>query len=141
VPLFTLDGDTFLCTGQQMVLAPDLNTSASLLWQDGSTGPNFTVTTEGPYSLQATNRCGNYYDEVTIAAGLCNIEMPSAFSPNGDGINEVFKIKYPFPVQQFSMTIYNRFGEKVFETTNIGEGWDGKWKGQAAAAGCLYMDY
>lgn len=135
LPLFTLGRDTFICTGQQLVLAPELNTLSALLWQDGRSTPNYTVTTSGLYSLQATNQCGSYADAVTIAAGLCNIEMPSAFSPNGDGVNEVFKVKYPFPVQQFSMIIYNRYGEKIFETNDIFQGWDGVWKGKQQLQG------
>ena len=117
------------------MLAPELNTLSALLWQDGRSTPNYTVTTSGLYSLQATNQCGSYADAVTIAAGLCNIEMPSAFSPNGDGVNEVFKVKYPFPVQQFSMIIYNRYGEKIFETNDIFQGWDGVWKGKQQLQG------
>jgi gliding motility-associated-like protein len=129
VPQFSLGRDTFLCEGQQLVLTPLLNSPSSLLWQDGRTSPSITVTKNGLYSLQATNECGSYKDTINITTGLCNIEMPSAFTPNGDVLNDVFKVKYPFPVKQFSMTIYNRYGEKVFETNNISEGWDGNWKG------------
>ncbi|MEP7110942.1 MAG: gliding motility-associated C-terminal domain-containing protein [Ferruginibacter sp.] len=130
VPKFTLGRDTFWCTGQQMVLAPTFNTIASLLWQDGSTALTYTATKAGLYSLQATNDCGLATDAVNIIPGSCIIQMPAAFSPNGDGINDVFKVKYPFTVQQFNMIIYNRYGEKIFETANINQGWDGSRKGQ-----------
>jgi len=135
-----LGRDTFLCDGQKLVLTPLLNSPFSLLWQDGRTSPSITVTKKGLYSLQATNECGNYQDTINITSGLCNIEMPSAFTPNDDGFNDVFKVKYPFPVKQFSMTIYNRFGEKIFETYNIGEGWNGNWKGRLQLQGAyVYM--
>ncbi|MDN3657423.1 gliding motility-associated C-terminal domain-containing protein [Ferruginibacter paludis] len=130
LPLFTLGRDTFMCKGQQLLLRPTINTSANFLWQDGSHDPTFTVIKEGIYSLQTSNSCGSYFDSITIMEGNCIIEMPSAFTPNGDGLNDVFKVKYPFTVQQYFMTVYNRFGEKVFETSQIGDSWDGKSKGQ-----------
>lgn len=128
LPQFTLGRDTFICTGQQMVLSPVLNTAVNYLWQDGSTNSTYTVTKEGLFSLRTTNQCGSFADEILITEGLCNIIMPNAFSPNEDGVNEVFRVKFPFPVQEFTFSIYNRFGEKVFETTDINKGWDGRWK-------------
>ena len=55
--------------------------------------------------------------------------MPSAFSPNGDGLNEVFK---PTPVGIVSTSyfrIFNRYGAVVFETNQWNKGWDGTYKG------------
>jgi gliding motility-associated-like protein len=60
------------------------------------------------------------------------MDIPNAFTPNGDGLNDYF-----FPRQQlssglvtFSMQIYNRWGQEIFATTNIdGRGWDGKFNG------------
>ena len=55
--------------------------------------------------------------------------MPSAFTPNNDGINDVFRVKYPAFIKSFHMVIYNRFGERVFETTDKFAGWNGSYKG------------
>jgi gliding motility-associated-like protein len=129
LPFFTLGKDSFLCTGQQYILKPAMNTNADLLWQDRSSAPSFTILKEGIYFLTASNECGSYTDSVTITSGFCNIIMPNAFTPNDDGINDIFKVKYPFPVKQFNMAIYDRWGKKVFETNNINEGWDGNNKG------------
>lgn len=135
LPLFTLGKDSFLCAGQQYNLKPSLNTNASLLWQDGSASPVFTISKEGIYTLIASNECGSYKDSVIITSGICNIIMPSAFTPNGDGLNDVFKLKYPFPVNKFNMIIYDRWGEKVFETNTITSGWNGMWKGVPSLQG------
>ena len=72
--------------------------------------------------LTAVNICGSSTDEIKITAGLCSLLLPNAFTPNGDGINDVFGVKYPFAVKTFLLTIYNRFGEKVFETTEMSKG-------------------
>ena len=135
LPYFSLGKDTFLCAGMQYVLEPTINTNANLLWQDGSSGPLFTVSNPGLYFLTGTNECGSYADSITIATGPCDIMMPTAFTPNGDGMNDIFRVKYPFPVKQFNMIIYDRWGEKVFETSNINNGWDGIFKGLPALQG------
>lgn len=57
-----------------------------------------------------------------------SIFMPDAFSPNDDETNEVFKI-YAKSVVQSNLQIYNRWGEKLFESDGLKKGWDGTYKG------------
>jgi gliding motility-associated-like protein len=53
--------------------------------------------------------------------------VPNAFTPNGDGLNDIFRpVATSDLIRQFSMVIYNRWGQLVFETTHPAEGWDGK---------------
>ena len=129
IPYFTLGKDTSICEGENYVLQPSVGITGSFLWQDGSNGSSLVVTKEGMYSLIASNQCGTYTDSVVITSGICNILMPTGFTPNNDGLNDIFRVKYPFAVKSFHMLVYNRWGEKVFETNNISEGWDGYWKG------------
>ncbi len=67
--------------------------------------------------------------------GKANYYMPNSFTPNGDGINDCFGIKYFGLVQQFKLMIYNRWGERVYYSTNPNECWNGYHKGQAVEAG------
>lgn len=62
------------------------------------------------------------------------ILTPTAFSPNGDGVNDEFIPKGLF-WDQFNMTLYNRWGEVVYNTTDQTKGWDGTVNGQPASAG------
>lgn len=55
--------------------------------------------------------------------------MPTAFTPNDDGVNDLFRVKYPGFIKSFSMTIYNRWGEIIFQTKDPDKGWDGKFRG------------
>jgi gliding motility-associated-like protein len=134
-PYFTLGKDSAICNGETYVIQPSLNTPATFLWQDGSTAPSFAVNHEGIYFLTATNECGSHTDSITITKSLCNILMPSGFTPNGDGLNDVFRVKYPFAVTHFHFIVTDRWGEAVFETTDIHRGWDGTFKGEPAVAG------
>lgn len=55
--------------------------------------------------------------------------IPSAFSPNADGVNDIFSIhryiSYPEAIDSFNCKIFDRYGELVFTTTQINFGWDG----------------
>jgi gliding motility-associated-like protein len=59
--------------------------------------------------------------------------IPNAFTPNSDGLNENFKVVQT-NMQQFYLKIMNRWGEILFETNNINDGWDGTYKGNAVQA-------
>ncbi|MGA2823413.1 MAG: gliding motility-associated C-terminal domain-containing protein, partial [Bacteroidales bacterium] len=63
--------------------------------------------------------------------------IPNAFTPNGDGVNDQFRI-YGTPIEnitKYNFQIFNRWGQKIFETTNIEDAWDGKLNGQYCPAG------
>ena len=61
--------------------------------------------------------------------------MPNAFTPNGDGHNDVFKIPANTNVALQEFSIYNRWGNKVFSTDNVSRGWDGNVNGVKQAMG------
>jgi gliding motility-associated-like protein len=136
-PIFTLGRDTSLCTGQTLTLYPEIM-NASFVWQDGSDLPYYTVSVPGTYRLTATNTCGSTTSGITISKGLCDLYMPNAFTPNGDGLNDLFRVKYPGFIKAFDMEVYNRFGQLVFSTTNPTVAWDGTYKGADQPAG-LYV--
>lgn len=72
-----------------------------------------------------------------IAININDYQLPSAFTPNDDGRNECFGIKkWGFTsISEFRFVIFNRFGNKVFETNDPANCWNGKFQGQPADAG------
>lgn len=134
-PVFSLGNDQLICTGQSIVLKPPVDAAWQLIWQDGSAATYFTVTKAGTYSLEATNKCGNKEDEIIFTEGLCDIYIPSAFTPNNDRWNNEFKVLGTGLVSQFHLQIFNRYGHLVFETTDKNKGWDGLYKTLPAEAG------
>ena len=89
------------------------------------------------YLLTASTPLGcQTYDRITIKviAGP-QLYLPTAFSPNGDGLNDVFKV-IPVGIATFDyFTVYNRYGKIIFFTKKEGQGWDGTVKGNPQAAG------
>ncbi len=135
LPHIETDNEVRLCNGKQMTLEPSVQNADEIIWQDGSATSTYIVKDTGYYSIQAKNSCGIVTKKIHVSGGVCNIHMPAAFSPDHNGINERFEVKYPFPVNTFSLTVYNRWGQRVFETNDMSRGWDGKIKGEDAAAG------
>ena len=62
------------------------------------------------------------------------IYVPNSFTPNGDGLNDTFGISGE-AIQSFSMRIFNRWGDMIFETNSTNEQWNGTFKGQKAPTG------
>jgi gliding motility-associated-like protein len=82
-------------------------------------------------------------DTLTVAVtmlGKSGYYMPNSFTPNGDGKNDCFGIKYWGIVQQLQFIIYNRWGEKVFASSDPNACWDGNYK-SAKADGGSYVYY
>lgn len=128
-PAVKFSSDSFLCKGNELRLVPVVNGPVNYLWQDGSTEDFFLVKDPGLYSVTVNNICGSSFGSVQIVTGVCNLQLPGAFSPNKDGINDLFRIKYPFPVKQFKMQVFSRWGQLLFETSDISKGWDGTLQG------------
>lgn len=86
----------------------------------------------GVYTVTYTDQYGCVVtDQVTIIVDIAlNIGVPSGFSPNGDGTNDFLYVKGGLVIESMNFSIYNRYGQKVFETTDIEEGWDGTHNGK-----------
>lgn len=73
-------------------------------------------------------------------ANCCEkVFIPTAFSPNGDGKNEVFRLRTPLTMNELKFIVMNRWGQKVWETNNHLDGWDGNYQsGEPADVGTYY---
>ncbi len=77
---------------------------------------------------------------ITISISESKLDMPNAFSPNGDGINDVYKAKSGYQsLVEFHATIFNRWGQKLFEWDDPAQGWDGKFKGKDVKQGVYFV--
>ena len=75
----------------------------------------------------------------TCSIASSKLEMPNAFSPNGDGINDVYQAKTGWQsIVEFHAVIFNRWGQKLFEWDNPAGGWDGTHNGKPVKDGVYY---
>ncbi|MBW8684546.1 T9SS type B sorting domain-containing protein [Chitinophaga rhizophila] len=78
--------------------------------------------------------------EVPAATHSCAIYVPNAFSPDGDGVNDIFRVKVFDKITDFRMSVFNRWGELLYTTNDIKAGWKGDYKGQPLPPGAyLWM--
>lgn len=87
------------------------------------------------YIRKRLGSCESPLETINISVVDKFYSIPNAFSPNGDGVNDQFKINNPSPTSTFRLLIFNRFGQKVFETGNANEGWDGTYMGKLQPVG------
>ena len=79
-------------------------------------------------------------DPISITVKSSKLEFPNAFSPNGDQHNDVYKAKDGYQsIVDFKATIYNRWGQKLFEWTDPSKGWDGTFNGKDVKDGVYYV--
>lgn len=126
-PLLDL-GDTITVKSNMYSLFPAKD-YASYLWNDNSRNRNLTINKTGIYSLTVTDiyNCSSY-DSVYVNLLISDlIWLYNAFSPDNDGLNDIYMPEFAdnFFCTDYKMTIFNRWGMKIFETDNINKGWDG----------------
>ncbi len=136
LPEVDLGRDTSLCLNGTMLTLENRYSSLRsqrYLWSTGDTSETLQVVHPGTYSLKVTDmQLGCSHTEVVVVKKDCYLDVPNVFTPNGDGTNDYF---FPKPllakgIVRFSMKIFNRQGQLLFETFRPdGRGWDGRYKG------------
>jgi gliding motility-associated-like protein len=76
--------------------------------------------------------------KVTFKLCPCGLHMPNAFTPNSDGLNDVFKPVFECSPKEYQLKIYDRYGSIVFESNQSNEGWNGKKRQNELPVG-IYM--
>jgi gliding motility-associated-like protein len=145
-PFVDLGVDTAICYGGSPLLLANLvpyQQGYRYRWNTGDTTFTLKVVHHGNYALSVTSDHGCITtEEIEVGKG-CYMDIPNAFTPNGDGYNDFF-----FPRQLLSsritgfyMKVFNRWGQVIFETTSkTGRGWDGKLNGTDQPGGVyLYL--
>lgn len=128
-PTPTLISDTGICKNCTLVLDAG-DGFDSYIWSDGGENRWITIYEEGTYYVEvAKNGCYST-DSVVVWEVEPIIELPNAFTPNGDGLNDNFGIQKSDNIIDFNFWIFNRRGEIVFQTFNVFDSWDGKYLGQ-----------
>ena len=81
--------------------------------------------------------CASDSSEVSITISESYLAVPNVFTPNGDGINDEFRVAYR-SLREFHCWVYNRWGKLVYQWTDPAKGWDGTINGRPAAEGAYF---
>lgn len=97
-------------------------------WSTGEATPSIQVGTEGTYSVSVTSSLGcKGSTSFDIEAILFEPYLfPNAFSPNDDGVNDEFGLTHNGNVVAMTLMVFNRWGNKIYESNNLNERWDGR---------------
>ncbi|HEX5553601.1 MAG TPA: gliding motility-associated C-terminal domain-containing protein, partial [Chitinophagaceae bacterium] len=134
-PVVSLGADTCLVPGQRLTLNAGKG-YAHYQWQDGSMLPQKEVTFAGTYAVIVSNSCGIGLDSIRVSMDCtAGCRFPTAFTPNGDGVNDVFRILNIHGQKLLDFCVYDRWGKRVFYTKDIFRGWDGTSRGRPAGTG------
>lgn len=124
-PELDLMPDTLICDDVEFSLSANWPDAIDYIWQNGTHGNEILVETPGMYTLTIVNLCGTATDSVDVSFRYCGeFVFPNIITPNGDGLNDYFKIKGLEYTSGWSMTIFNREGRKVFESKDYRNNWN-----------------
>lgn len=126
LPFVDLGGDRRLCQPAAVRVDVSGTHNDSVFWSDGSEEFDRIFTESGFFSVIATNECGTWEDSFTVEIEDCDYGffIPNAFTPDGDGINEVWQ-PVIVNMESFRIVVFNRWGEVVWSTEEEGSFWNG----------------
>ena len=113
-------------------------TPSSYLSSDTSSHPNASPPDDIRYYLQLTALGNCSVNDSIFITVLKSPIIPNTFSPNGDGINDTWKIKYLDSYPGATVDVYNRYGQPVFHSNGYSKEWDGTTNGKALPIGTYY---
>ncbi|HET7002594.1 MAG TPA: gliding motility-associated C-terminal domain-containing protein, partial [Puia sp.] len=146
IPFSFLPADTVICADEPWGLHPS-QPFKSYIWNTGETSGSIQISNAGLYSVQVVDGNGcEGADSVRVETKKCpfGIYFPNAFTPNKDGLNDIFKPVVIGRPALYRMTIYNRWGQQIFETSDPTQGWNGMIKNGEQESGtyiwtCTYQ--
>lgn len=136
VPNADLGPDIEVCLEQAFKL--ELRSTAQPVgttyrWQDGSTASSYQVINPGNYSVEVSYNGCTSRSQVNIAGTLCAQFIPDIITPNGDQLNDAFRLK-GLNAQAWNIIIFNRWGRQVYQK----DGYDNNWQAADQSAGIYY---
>ncbi|MFN8394705.1 MAG: gliding motility-associated C-terminal domain-containing protein [Bacteroidia bacterium] len=140
-PQVAISGATTLCLGDSTPLSlSGVTCYDSLRWSTGETATSITVKDGGNYFVTVWSDSCVSTDSLHLEVTDCPpmLEMGNVFSPNGDGLNDLFLPVTAQALLNAELLIYDRWGRQLWSTRDMGQGWDGKISGKDCPEGVYY---
>ena len=146
VPTVDLSADVTIEEGESTTLIATTGAGLNYVWTPSESlscsdclspvaTPEMTTIYSFTVSDPASSCAANDSVKVTVIRNF-DIWVPSAFSPNADGHNDLFKVRGN-NIKEFTITIYDRWGMKLYESSNLNEAWDGEFNGRKINSGIV----
>jgi len=127
----------------QLAVSTTATGLVSYLWSPAATltcancpSPLAFPQTPTVYTVFGTqNGCPGEPDSVLVLINQVDLVLPNAFTPNGDGLNDVFRVTNDVLYPVFELAIFNRWGEVIYRSDDIRSGWDGTFRGKDQESG------
>lgn len=140
LPFIPVEGqqDTLICNDSELVVDYSAYEDiATISWDDGSAESVRSFDQAGRYGFRIQNFCQDIDGIVELGISPFDktaqpIYVPNAFTPNDDGVNDIFKAEKAaeMEIRDYLLMVFDRWGNKIFEARNFEEGWDGTFQGQ-----------
>jgi len=146
-PIFDLGPDRNILEGNQETLTPLTanGNGLSYLWSPGTylsavniAAPVCTPVNDITYTVNVTSVDGCKADDNLFIKVVRDFIVPNTFTPNGDGINDLWKIENLSLYPDQHVQVFNRYGQVVFDSKNYTDAWDGTVKGKPLPSGTYY---
>ncbi|MBE7171366.1 MAG: gliding motility-associated C-terminal domain-containing protein [Williamsia sp.] len=145
VPLVNAGPDKSVLEGGSVTLDATATLGSTFTWTPSlyldnsrSLTPKVTPVDSITYRLDVTSANGCIASDQVSVTVLKDLKVPNAFSPNGDGINDTWKIPYLSSYQGATIEVFNRYGQKVFSSSNYNREWNGTYNGNPLPVGTYY---
>ena len=133
--------DIILCKNELIEIAID-NKYGMVLWNNNVEGERYSLLNyQGKLSVKSSNECGTDSNEIEVSLidCYCNLLFPNAITPNADQLNDQFRPTVDCPkLRDFTMSVYNRWGELLFTSTDVNKTWDGSYQDIMVMNGVYY---
>lgn len=110
----------------------------NFLWNTGAMSRSIEVDKPGYYQVTASRNGCTTSQSITLPVCPCKVYIPNSFTPDGDGLNDLFVPVFFSDCERSTMAIFNRFGELIYYTDDATQPWDGTYKGQDVQNG-IYL--
>jgi gliding motility-associated-like protein len=130
LPELDLGPDLRLCAINNYVLSNLSAGQGDYVWSTGSQDETISINVPGQYFVDLENKCGMVSDTIVFGDTLCDclVYVPNAFTPDKDEHNNTFGAKFDCTFISFHLTVYNRWGELIWESNDPNVQWDGTFE-------------
>lgn len=141
---YILPADTVACRDSLVILSAYPDDAATYAWSTGATTSQIETHKDGTFTVNITTKEGCIQQaSATISTKYCGpvcptLFMPNAFSPNDDGHNDFFQPMNGMDMTSLDLSVYNRFGERVFYGNGLKARWDGRSGNKPSDAGTYF---